>query len=90
MLIWIIYHYIQRKNKDFTEMQLSLQKENASTEFYQMLLSQNEQQNILIHDIKKHLQAIALLNDQGNSVQITQYISQITSSYDLHRTIRSL
>ena len=32
MLIWIIYHYIQRKNKDFTEMQLSLQKENASTD----------------------------------------------------------
>lgn len=88
MLIWIIYHYIQRKNKDFTEMQLSLQKENASTEFYQMLLTQNEQQNILIHDIKKHLQAIALLNDQGNSAQITQYISQITSSFDLHRSIR--
>lgn len=33
-------------------MQLLLQKESDSVEYYEMLLSQNENQRILIHDIK--------------------------------------
>lgn len=47
----------------FTEMQLLLQKEADLAEYYQMLLSQNENQTILIHDIKKHLHSIAVLNE---------------------------
>ena len=34
-------------------MQLLLQKESDSVEYYEMMLSQNENQSILIHDIKK-------------------------------------
>lgn len=53
------------------EMQLLLQKEANSAEYYQMLLSQNENQNILIHDIKKHLQSIDLLNDKKEHDKIS-------------------
>lgn len=33
-------------------MQLLLQKESDSAQYYEMMLSQNENQSILIHDIK--------------------------------------
>lgn len=48
-------------------MQLMLQKEADTAEYYEMLLSQYENQNILIHDLKKHLQSIELLNEKGKN-----------------------
>ena len=53
-----------------------------------MLLSQNENQSILIHDIKKHLQSIDLLNDKRDHERITAYIHQLMHSSDLKETAR--
>ena len=35
-----------------------------------MLIAQNENQRILIHDTKKHLQSIALLNEDNENEKI--------------------
>lgn len=51
-------------------MQLLLQRESDSAKYYEMLLSQNENQRILIHDIKKHLQSIELLNAKMNQTKL--------------------
>lgn len=48
-----------------------------------MLLSQNENQSILIHDIKKHLQSIKLLNEKGDQDKINAYIRQLLEASDL-------
>lgn len=88
LVIWSIYIYTNKKNQEFTEMQLQLQKEYDSVEYYKMLLTQHENQNILIHDIKKHLQSIALLNDQQEHERITAYINQIIHSSDLQTSTR--
>ena len=88
LVIWGIYVYSGEKNREFTEMQLQLQKENDSVEYYKMLLKQDEAQNILIHGIKKHLSSIALLNEQGEQEKITSYINQIVISSDLQTTSR--
>ena len=48
-----------------------------------MLLSQYDNQSILIHDIKKHLQSIDLLNDQHDHEKISVYIKQLLLSSDL-------
>ena len=69
-------------------MQLLLQKESDSVEYYEMMLSQNENQSILIHDIKKHLQSIKLLNDQKASDKINAYIQQLMESSDLKETVK--
>lgn len=53
-----------------------------------MLLARDEAQNILFHDIKKHLQAIAHLNEQGNKEKIASYIENLVSSSDLQTTSR--
>lgn len=88
LLVFGINQYNQKKNVEFTEMQLLLQKESASTEYYEMLQLQNENQRILIHDIKKHLQSIDLLNQQKESEKISSYIRQLIHSSDLKESSR--
>jgi hypothetical protein len=69
-------------------MQLMLQKEADTAEYYEMLLSQYENQNILIHDLKKHLQSIELLNEKGKNEKITAYIQSLMNGSDLKETSR--
>lgn len=65
-----------------------LQKEADTAEYYEMLLSQYENQNILIHDLKKHLQSIELLNEKGKNEKITAYIQSLMNGSDLKETSR--
>ncbi|MDO5346651.1 MAG: ATP-binding protein [Lachnospiraceae bacterium] len=88
LLIFGISQYTQKKNAELTEMQLLHQKEADLVEYYEMLLSQTENQNILIHDIKKHLQSISLLNEKNKSDKISAYIHQLLDSSDLQETSR--
>lgn len=83
LLILGISDHNQRKNIQFTEMQLLLQKEYDSARYYKMLHTQNENQRILIHDIKKHLNTIDVLNAQGEQDKISAYIRQLNLSSDL-------
>lgn len=88
LFIFGINQYNQKKNLEYAEMQLLLQKETDSTEYYKMLLAQNENQSILIHDIKKHLQSIELLNNQNEHDKIGEYIRQLMLSSDLKEISR--
>ena len=88
LLVFCINQYNQRKNKEFMEMQLLLQKESDLEEYYKMLQMQYENQRILIHDIKKHLQSIDLLNQQRAHDKITAYIRQLLLSSDLKEALR--
>lgn len=88
LLTFWFYSYTQDKNHRFMELQLQLQKEYDAAEYYKMLLQQDENQKILIHDIKKHLQSISSLNEQGEQEKITAYIDQIIHSSDLQDSVR--
>lgn len=61
-------------------MQLSLQKEQDLSEYYQNMLKHDESQRILIHDIKNHLHTIALLNKKETPEEVADYILQLTQS----------
>lgn len=88
LLIFGINQYTQTKNAELTEMKLLHQKEADSVEYYEMLLSETENQNILIHDIKKHLQSIELLNEKREHDKINAYIHQLMDSSDLKESSR--
>ncbi len=88
LLVFGIEQYNQTKTREFTDMQLLLQKESDSAEYYEMLLAQNENQSILIHDIKKHLQSIKLLNEKKETDKINAYIQQLIDSSDLKEMSR--
>lgn len=88
LLVFGINQYSQKKNLEYMEMQLLLQKEQYSAEYYEMLRLQNENQQILIHDTKKHLQSIDLLNGQKEHEKISIYIRQLLHSSDLKEVSR--
>lgn len=88
LLIFGIEQYNRKKNVEFTEMQLLFQKESDSVQYYEMLLSQHENQSILIHDIKKHLQSINMLNDKREHDKINLYICELMQSSDLKESVR--
>ena len=88
LLILGIEQYNRKKSLDFTEMQLLLQRESDSARYYEMLLSQHENQSILIHDIKKHLQSINTLNDKMEHDKIREYIQGLMQSSDLKEISR--
>ena len=83
LLVFGINQYNQKKSQEYTDMQLLLQKESDFAQYYEMILSQSENQSILIHDIKKHLQSIKLLNEKNDSDKINAYIQQLLESSDL-------
>lgn len=88
LLIFWMNQYTQKKNMEFTQLQLLIQKENDSAEYYEMLREQNETQRILIHDIKKHLQSILILNEKNENKLIKSYIQQVLTSSDLKESSR--
>lgn len=87
LLIYRIYDNNRKKNYEFMKLQLQLQKEYDNSEYYKMLLRQDEEQKILIHDIKKHLHSIAALNEQNEKQKIDDYINQIIHSSSLQESV---
>ena len=83
ILIFNIYHYTYQKNKEFTDLQIQLQKEYDMSEYYKTLFDQNENQQILIHDIRNHLTSIARLNEQNEPEKIARYLQTLLDSEDL-------
>ena len=47
LLVYAADSYSKKRNQSFTELSLQLQKEQDATEYYKLLLRQNENQNIL-------------------------------------------
>ena len=88
LLTFGINQYHQKENEEFTQMQLLLQQESDYAEYYEMLRLQNENQRILIHDIKKHLQSVAMLNERKEHDKIEAYIRQLILSSDLKEVSR--
>lgn len=87
LLVFGIYQYIEGKNEKYTQLMLLIQREENQTEYYEMLNVQNENQRILIHDIKKHLQSIEALNEKHEHDKIRSYIKQLSISSDLQEAL---
>lgn len=83
IFIFAFHHYVQKENLKRIELELLLQKEYDSTEYYKMLLQQTENQKILIHDMKNHLQSIAILNENKDFDKISLYINHLINSSSL-------
>lgn len=83
LLIFAINIYEKNAQEKFMDMQIRLQREQDSTEYYKMLTEQIQSTSLLIHDIKQHLNSIAILNEQHEHEKISNYISKITTSANL-------
>lgn len=79
---------VQEKSQQFLELQLLLQKEHDTTQYFHSLYAQDEKQKILIHDIRRHLLTISNLARNKEYDKITAYIDQIVQSSDLQESVR--
>lgn len=77
LIFMVLYNHMQRLHADHLTMQLSLQREEADTAYYQALQEQAESQRILIHDIKSHLSTIDALARTNGSEAISDYIAKL-------------
>lgn len=83
-----IHNYIEKKNQEFTAGQLQAQNDSFSIDYYKMLLTQSENQNILVHDIKNHLSSILALSQQKDTDKINAYINRLLNDNELKSTPR--
>lgn len=52
ILIFGLFEHIKQKNSEIAELTLQNQRDADSVEYYKALVSQDEKQKVLIHDIK--------------------------------------
>lgn len=88
LIFLTLYNYLQRSSEERLSLQLSLQKEEADTAYYQVMLRQHENQRILIHDIKNHLNAIGILAKSRKSEEIEQYLSKLNTNLTIEEPTR--
>lgn len=88
IFVYFLFSYTLRKNEEFTQMHLQMQKESDLVQFYQMMAEQTDAQKLVIHDIKKHLYAISLLNHEHENQKISDYIESLTHSSQLKVSMR--
>lgn len=86
VLVFYIYNYTQQKNKEFTLLQVQFQKEYDMSEYYKTLFNKNEDQQILIHDIRNHLLSISRLNEHNDREEISRYLNTLLNSSELQKS----
>ncbi len=87
ILVFGVYDRVQRINSENTFLQFEQEKNNARLEYYEMLVNQTENRNILIHDIKHHLVSIENLASEGRSDAVVGYINSIRDEFGLSESL---
>lgn len=78
-----IYHYTLKKSEEQLLLQSDYEKEQLYVQYYQSMLKEQEQHQLIIHDIENHLQSILALNEDNCNDQIASYIDHLLSDYQL-------
>ncbi|MDD6327366.1 MAG: GHKL domain-containing protein [Lachnospiraceae bacterium] len=81
-----LFDYNQTQQTLITNLKLESQRAEDAIQYSRLMEQQDEDQKILIHDIKNHLQAIHDLNISGQYREANQYIEQLTDTSALSRT----
>lgn len=76
-VVFWAYDSDQKFMRNYLMMQADLKEQQAEAEYYRRLAEQTENQKILIHDIKNHLQTIAGLSEDGGESKIHEYVQQL-------------
>lgn len=85
LIVFWIYELALKTNRRNMELEIEQQKEKATAEYYKLLNRQNENSKILIHDIKRHLNAIKGITQNQESVN--EYIDNIIEDFSINKTV---
>lgn len=88
ILVFYIYSLIQKTNNRITELSLEKQKEKSTREYYELLLSKQENYSILVHDLKRHLGVIESFARTADNNDIVSYIDSVRKDFGIDGNIR--
>lgn len=83
----IVYDRFQALSENNMALNISKVRDEADTDYYQMLQEQFEDQQILIHDMRKHLSTIHDLLQEEGPASVEEYISQLEDTPSLKRKV---
>lgn len=86
-VVFLVYELTRRTHIQFTQLQLEKQKEKISAEYYELLLRKHESYKILVHDIKRHLQAMQEMAAESGQEEIQQYTAALCGEFGLNDVI---
>ncbi len=87
LIIWL-FEYTKNKQKMILQLELELQANTDAIQYNKILECQDEEQKILIHDIKRHLQAIMMLSQNENFAQMNEYVENLLAAPSLTQTYK--
>lgn len=88
ILVFAGHQYNQKLSRQYFDLELVLQKEQAEANYFQALQEQYERQRILIHDMRRHLSAIKELAHEGHDASVIEYVEELEATPALQSRIR--
>ncbi len=88
VIVFLVHEKVVSTLNQNTEFQLEKQKARISEEYYQELEHQYDKSNILIHDIKKHLNVITHISEDEHYDKVKEYVTSINDGYDIQNIKR--
>ena len=88
ILLFAGYQYMQQINKNYRDLLLLQQKNEADEGYYAMLQEQYDGQRVLIHDIRHHLETIQGMAEKGDLPAVTRYIGEVEQMPALQKQVR--
>lgn len=88
ILVTVVYNHIQKMYNDRLELELIAQKAKMDTENYKILENQYENQRVLIHDIRGHMQVMRGLLESKNYDELENYILDMEQDPALQKIVR--
>lgn len=88
ILVTIVYNHIQKMYNDRLELELITQKAKMDTENYKILENQYENQRVLIHDIRGHMQVMRGLLESKNYDELENYLLDMERDPALQKIAR--
>lgn len=88
ILVTVVYNHIQKMYNDRLELELIAQKAKMDTENYKILENQYENQRVLIHDIRGHMQVMRGLLESKNYDELENYLLDMEQDPALQKIAR--
>ena len=88
IFVVVIYNQTQLIHNEHLELELISQKMEINTQSYEMLQEQYNDQRVLIHDIRRHLNIMNGLAKENKIQELEEYLNEIEDNPALQRVIR--
>lgn len=87
VIIILVYKYISKLYAKYYSIRLERIKSKNNDEYYAMLDKQLENQRVIIHDIKQHLNIISDMAEESNDCRVSEYIFSFQTSLSLQNRV---